>query len=92
MDEKIIVAEARIDATYSPKLEAMIKESLDNGENKLIIDFEKTVYISSVGFRVFVSTQKKLRGTDGYMILRNVSPKMMELFEVTGTAGVLTFE
>lgn len=92
MEEKIIMSEARIDASGAPKLEAVIKESLAKGENKIVIDMSNTTYISSVGFRVFIATQKTLRGTDGYMILRNVSPKMMELFEITGTAGVLTIE
>ncbi len=60
------------------------------GETELTVDMEETTYISSVGLRAFVSAQKKLNKTGGSMVLTHVKPCILEIFEVTGFAGVLT--
>lgn len=87
-----IKTDKKIDGTTAPKLDARLKELLASGEKELVIDMEETTYISSVGLRAFVSAQKKLNKTGGSMVLTHVKPCILEIFEVTGFAGVLTFE
>ena len=87
-----IKTEKKIDAATAPKLDARLKELLAGGENALVVDMEDTTYISSVGLRAFVSAQKKLNKTGGSMVLTHVKPCILEIFEVTGFAGVLTIE
>lgn len=82
----------KIDGVTAPKLDAQLKETLAAGETELIIDMEDTAYISSVGLRAFVSAQKKINKTGGSMTLIHVKPCILEIFEVTGFAGVLTIE
>lgn len=82
----------KIDASSAPKLDKQLKDLLAAGEDELIIDMEETTYISSVGLRAFVSAQKKLNKTGGSMTLTKVKSCIMEIFEVTGFAGVLTIE
>jgi len=92
MEEKYIRTAVRIDANTAPKLDAELKEILDSGINQLVIDMEDTVYISSIGLRAFAAAQKKIRSSNGSMVIRNVKPKIMEIFEVTGFAGIFTIE
>lgn len=87
-----VKTEKKIDASTAPKLDARLKQLLAEGENELVIDMGDTTYISSVGLRAFVSAQKKLNKTGGTMVLKQVKPCIMEIFEVTGFAGVLTIE
>ena len=87
-----IKTEKKIDAATAPKLDARLKELLAGGENALVVDMEDTTYISSVGLRAFVSAQKKLNKSGGTMVLTHVKPCILEIFEVTGFAGVLTIE
>ncbi len=87
-----IKTEKKIDAASAPKLDAKLKEVLAGGETELYINMEDTTYISSVGLRAFVSAQKKMNKSGGTMVLRHVQSCIMEIFEVTGFAGVLTFE
>lgn len=87
-----IKTEKKIDAATAPKLDARLKGLLAEGENELVIDMEDTTYISSVGLRAFVSAQKKLNKSGGSMILTHVKPCILEIFEVTGFAGVLMIE
>ncbi len=83
----------KIDATTAPELDKQLKKYLADGEKELIINMEDTVYISSVGLRVFVSAQKKIRAAgEGSMVLCHVAPQIMEIFEVTGFSSVLNFE
>ena len=80
----------KIDAASAPKLDARLKELLAVGETELTVDMEETTFISSVGLRAFVSAQKELNKTGGSMVLTHVKPCILEIFEVTGFAGVLT--
>lgn len=87
-----IKTEKKIDGSTAPKLDARLKEVLAAGEKELVIDMDETTYISSVGLRAFVSAQKKINKTGGSMVLTNVKPCIIEIFEVTGFAGVLNIE
>ena len=82
--------EGRLDTTTSPKLEEELKSSVD-GLTCLIIDLEKLEYISSAGLRVFLAMQQ-IMNKQGEMIFRNVNETVMDVFEVTGFADVLTIE
>jgi anti-sigma B factor antagonist len=48
-------------------------------------------YISSAGLRVLLGAQKKLQKV-GSMKLINVCDAVMEVFEITGFADILTIE
>ena len=56
-----------------------------------MLDFEKLEYISSAGLRVLLSAQKTM-AKRGEMKLTHVNETVMEIFEVTGFADILTIE
>ncbi len=55
------------------------------------MDFAGLEYLSSAGLRVLLSTQKTMN-RQGTMTLRNVNETIMEIFDVTGFADILTIE
>ncbi len=85
-----IALEGRLDTTTAPELEKEIKASL-NGITDLKFDLEKLEYISSAGLRVLLSAQK-IMNKQGSMKLSGVNDVVMEVFEVTGFADILTIE
>ncbi len=85
-----LVLEGRLDTVTAPMLEQTLKDSL-NGVEKLTLDFEKLDYISSAGLRVLLSAQK-IMNRQGEMKLVHVNEIIMEIFEVTGFADILTVE
>ena len=85
-----VALEGRLDTTTAPELEAELKQSL-SGVTELIMNFEKLDYISSAGLRVLLRAQKKMAAC-GRMKLINVSPIIMEIFEITGFSDILTVE
>ena len=85
-----IALEGRLDTTTAPDLEKEIKSSLD-GVNELNMDFAKLDYISSAGLRVLLSAQKLMAKKGGMKVI-HVNEMVMEVFEVTGFADILTIE
>ena len=80
----------RLDTTTAPQLEAELQSCMDTAE-ALTLDFAKLDYISSAGLRVLLAAQKVM-GKKGGMKLHNVCPEIMEVFEITGFADILTIE
>ena len=89
-EETIIELVGRLDTTTAPALDKTITEDL--GETKsLILDLKGLEYISSAGLRVLLSAQKKMQKI-GSMKVTGVCEEVMEVFEMTGFADILTIE
>ena len=80
----------RLDTTTSPQLEAELRQSVD-GLTELVLDLKDLDYISSAGLRVLLSAQKVMN-RQGQMIIRNVKPEIMDIFDVTGFVDILNIE
>ena len=85
-----IALEGRLDTMTAPELEAALKTALE-GVEELTFDFEKLDYISSAGLRVLLAAQKTMN-RQGSMKVKNANEIVMEIFEVTGFADILTIE
>ena len=91
-DNKLFVElEGRLDTNTSPELERAVGDSLENIES-LVLDFEKLRYISSSGLRVLLMFQKKMNSQNASMVIRHVNDLIMEVFDATGFADILTIE
>lgn len=89
-EEVVIGVVGRLDTTTAPTLEKSINEEVLNAKN-LILDMKGLDYISSAGLRVLLSAQKKMQQI-GSMKVINVCEQVMEVFEMTGFADILTIE
>ena len=76
-----------IDATTAQQLETVLKESVADAED-IIFDFEGVSYISSAGLRVILSVLHRQNS----MKIIHVNDVVMEVFEITGFADILTIE
>jgi anti-sigma B factor antagonist len=79
----------RVDVSSSPALESLLNGLLDTGQVKIICDFSKTEYVSSMGLRVFLSTLKRTRKSGGNLVLCCLKPGILEIFDMTGLTGLL---
>ena len=85
-----VAVSGRLDTTTAPELDAALREALP-GVKELWLDFSGLDYISSAGLRVLLSTQKTM-SKQGSMTLTGVNEGVMEVFEITGFAGILTIK
>ena len=88
LEDTTIEIVGRLDTTTAPSLEKIINEDI-NGTKNLILDLKGLEYISSAGLRVLLSAQKKMQKL-GEMKVVNVCENVMEVFEITGFADILT--
>ena len=78
----------RLDTVTAPELEGFLGEQLENVDS-LEFDCAELVYVSSAGLRVLLASHKKMNGA---MKLTGVCELVMEVFEMTGFADILTIE
>ena len=89
-ENTVIELAGRLDTTTAPALDKTINGDLGDTKN-LTLDLKKLEYISSAGLRVLLAAQKKLQKI-GAMKVINVCEEVMEVFEMTGFADILTIE
>ena len=89
-NEAVVTVTGRLDTTTAPVLDKTLQENV-HGTSTLTLDLKGLEYISSAGLRVLLTEQKKLQKV-GSMKLKNVCENVMEVFEITGFADILTIE
>lgn len=85
-----VTVRGRIDTNTAPKFGGEVMDDLD-GIKELVLDFSAVEYISSIGLRVVLELQKKMNN-QGSMKIIDVTPQVMEVFEMTGFTNILTIE
>ena len=85
-----VALEGRLDTVTAPQLEGELRTAV-SGISELVFDLGALEYVSSAGLRVLLSAQKVMN-KQGSMIIRNVKPEIMEIFEVTGFLDILNIE
>ena len=82
--------DGRLDTITAPDLEKVVIDELA-GVTDLLMNLEHLIYISSAGLRVILAAQK-LMNRQGHMVICHVNSTVMEVFEITGFAEILTIE
>ena len=82
--------EGRLDTLTSPSLEAKLNEVI-GGAEKLIFDLGGLLSISSAGLRVLLGAVQQMEGK-GEIIVRNLSPEVRDVFDLTGFSRLFTIE
>lgn len=82
----------RLDTNAAPKLIAEIEEELTDDVTMFVLDMDGCDYVASSGLRAILGAQKRMNALHGQMIVKNVIGDVMEVFEMTGFADILTFE
>ena len=80
----------RLDSNTSADAEKVIDELTERFDD-LILNMKDLDYISSAGLRILKRAYMAMRRKGGSLKLKNVNRMVMEVFEVTGFAGLLQF-
>ena len=89
-DELLVRLEGRLDSNTAPLLKDDLISSIED-VHELTLDFDELDYVSSAGLSVILSAQKRML-RQGSMTVKNVNEQIMEVFELTGFADILTIE
>ena len=88
--ELTVALEGSLDTITSPELEEQLTPALE-GVEMLIFELKELEYMSSAGLRVLLTAMQTM-DEQGEMVVRNVCPTVMEVFEITGFAEALNIE
>ncbi len=83
-DVECIYIQGYLDAHTAPKLENAIQETLNKGDNKILVNFGELDYISSAGLGVFMVFIEDVRKSGGDIKLANMNEKVYSVFDLLG--------
>ena len=84
----MVAVDGKIDTNTAVEFGQAVLDNIDN-INKLVLDFTNVSYISSMGLRMLLECQKKMKSQQGEMSLMNVQYAVMEVLEMTGFRKIL---
>lgn len=80
----------RLDSLAAPEVEQVFSQVAERFDS-VVLNMEKMEYISSLGLRALKLLYMKMTKKGGTLALKNVNKMVMEVFEMTGFAGLLRF-
>ena len=78
----------RLDTSTSNKLHDELIPAFDRSK-EIVLNFAELVYVSSAVLRVLLMAQKTAKSKGASVEIRNVSPDVMEVLEMTGFSNIL---
>jgi len=88
-DKTIVFIKNKINAITAPELESYLKDLLEQGTLKLILDFSGVEYISSAGLRSILVITKLLKAKGGGIVLASLKPEVKSVFEISGFTSII---
>jgi anti-sigma B factor antagonist len=89
-DIPVLTVSGRIDATTSEEFKRALDGLIDGNYATILIDLAGVEYISSIGLRILLAAQKKVRSKQGDLRLAALQPFVAEVFEIAGFAKLFT--
>ena len=84
--------EGRLDVSNTSEVSGALRAAgAFERDADVVLDCGKLDYISSAGLRILKRCYMAMRRKGGTLKLKNVNKMVMEVFEVTGFAGLLQF-
>lgn len=87
----VVKARGEIDTATAGQLGKQLRELLDAGFRRVVLDLRAVDFIDSTGLRAILETHAASRGTGVGFALIQGRPDARRLFEVTGAAAELEF-
>jgi len=85
----IIEIPEHLDINSSSFLKDTLTQTIESADN-IELDFAKTALVSSAGLRVLLQAQKTVQVSGKKLVYKNVSPDVMEVFEMTGVTKIFS--
>jgi anti-anti-sigma factor len=87
-DIVIIGVSGRLDASNASELERVLLAQIDSGATRLLVDCAQLDYISSAGLRVLLVAAKRLKGSNGAVVLTGLKESIKEVFDIAGFSPI----
>ena len=85
----IVAASGKLDAAGAPVLEARCKALIQEGANRLLLDFAQVEYVSSAGLRSLLVLAKAVKSAGGGLALCGLVPAVRDVMTISGFDNIL---
>ena len=85
----IVAASGKLDAAGAPALEARCKALIQEGANRLLLDFAQVEYVSSAGLRSLLVLAKAVKSAGGALALCSLVPAVRDVMTISGFDNIL---
>ena len=82
----------RLDSASATEIEGELYMLVDDDIRTIVLDCQGMEYIASTGLRILLTLYKMVHPRGGEVIMKNVDPYVMEIFEMTGFDEILKIE
>lgn len=89
-EKTLVLLEGRIDSTNADQFQHDIAPLMEDVNSEIDIDCSGMTYTSSQGLRIFLLLQKSVMARKGKMLMRNMNPRVKEVFDITGFSNIIT--
>ena len=86
----LVTLDGRLDTTNADQFQQDITPLMEGEKPNIDIDCNGLTYTSSQGLRVFLMLQKSIMARHGTMVMRNMNPRVKEVFDITGFSNIIT--
>jgi anti-anti-sigma factor len=87
----LITLHGRIDSSKAPMVEAKLKEMIDGGHYRFVVDMSEVEFVSSAFLRVLISASKTVRRFNrGDIYLAAMSTRIKDVFDLAGLLPLFT--
>jgi anti-anti-sigma factor len=89
-DVRVVPVQGRIDATAAPALAAIVRETVETGGVRILLDLSGVTFLSSSGLRILLMLARELKAVNGELRLCAMQPPVAEVFTLTGFNQIFT--
>jgi anti-anti-sigma factor len=82
----------RLDATWAEHVSDTIESAVRSGSHRIVLNFARVEYLSSLGIRVLLQHYKRLQSVNGRLTVTEPSATALSILKATGLASVLVGE
>jgi anti-anti-sigma factor len=91
-DRAVVSLEGELDLATSPQLREQLVALTERADSVIVVDLTDLAFIDSTGLSVLVMALNRSRASGGSIVLRNPSPSVMRILEITGLVSIFGIE
>ncbi|OGP78863.1 MAG: hypothetical protein A2Z13_10505 [Deltaproteobacteria bacterium RBG_16_64_85] len=85
-DALVVYIDGYLNSLLGEEVERVVQEALDAGSKKILLNFEGTRLINSIGISIIIDIVEKIMERNGMLAFCSLSRINRELFQMTGVA------
>jgi anti-anti-sigma factor len=88
----ILLVEGRVDTITAIELEKKMSQLWNINSVQLVLDCAGMEYLCSSGLRVILTAHKQVTANEGRFVLRNITPEVRSVLDMTGISRIIAME